>query len=110
MTIAIPNNSQRYTNLKTQLETACVKFSKYFMSLPIIACRISCSKVGYRVHLKLSSGGKEFITERLGSRSVLCINDAVDSILRMMETGGNISLLKGKRVKLKNIKLKCTDV
>lgn len=110
MTLSIPNDNQRYLSLKKQLDEACKKFSKYFLSLPMIACRISCSKMGYRVHLKLKSGGKEFITERLGAKSVSCINDAVDSILRMMETRGNVSLLKGKKIKVKNIKLKCKDV
>lgn len=107
MILSIPVNDKRHVQLKHEVDDACKKFSKYFLSLPSIQCRISCSKGGYKVKMMLKTGGKKFISERLGPGSVPCINSVVDSILRMIERGGKISLFKGDKVNLDDIELRC---
>lgn len=107
MSLQISTYDERHVFLKHQLVDACKKFSKYFLGEPIIQCRISCSKNKYRVKIKLKAGGREFVSERMGVSSLPCINGVVDSILRMIETSGEISLLKGDKVKIEQIGLRC---
>ncbi len=107
MSLQISTYDERHVFLKHQLDDACKKFSKYFLGEPIIQCRISCSKNRYQVKIKLKAGGREFVSERLGVSSLPCINSVVDSLIRMIDSGGEVALLKGDKVEIDHIGLRC---
>lgn len=106
---SIACNDTRYVNLLRELNTSCFKLSKYFFSLPVLLCRITCHMNSFSVHILLNTNGKAFSGVGYGISSSACIEHAIQNILRNMEKGGSISLLRGDRVLLPKILLQCRE-
>lgn len=105
----IPKDDVRYTSLQRELSFSCLKFSKYFFSVPNLLCRITCHVDSFTVRLIFNANGKMYQSVCTGINSKNCIERVVEDILRNIEEGGTVFLLRGDRVPLPKIVLQCRE-
>ncbi|MBF0299374.1 MAG: hypothetical protein HQK51_11680 [Oligoflexia bacterium] len=102
MNTMITKNHDNFPYIKQELIRECQKLEKYFLSNPVVNCKIYFIKGKFYIRLSLTSGNKHFTEEVHGTEIDICIKEVVRRLVIMIKFDKNVFLRRGENISIKN--------